>query len=130
MGSAIGDSSIPVRRRLYLGIVFPADVNVPPVYMFFNLSNPGTKVLEAACAAGGLNMSNGKLVGSPERLNLFTLEGDLLRLDLDLEAHIGSTLQPNSAVILEKGNRISAERLEDIRDAFVKSQSGPSCLVM
>lgn len=27
----------------------------------------------------------GKLVGSPERLNVFTLEGDVLRLDLEIE---------------------------------------------
>ena len=49
-------------------------------------------------------------MGSPERVNLFTLEGDLLRIDLDLEAHLGSTLQPGGWVILEKGNRISPEK--------------------
>ena len=65
-----------------------------------------------------------------DRLNLFTLEGDLLRCDLDLEAHIPSTLQPNSWVILEKGNRVSPGRLAAIRQAAVEAQSGGGCLVM
>ena len=95
-GSAVGDAKIPLSRRLYLGVVFPADCGVRPIYMFFSLANEGTKVLEAACAAAGLRLDRGRIVGSPERLNLFTLEGDLLRLDLDLEAHIPSTLQPHS----------------------------------
>jgi len=122
MSNAIGDTSVPERHRLYLGIVFPADVNVQPVYMFFSLSSDGNKVLEAACKAAGLMMDRGKLAGSPDKLNLFTLKGDVLRLDLDLGAHVPSTLQPSSWVILEKGNRISSQRLEAIRGAL----SGPS----
>ena len=129
-GSAIGDHSIPNSRRLYLGIVFPEDVDVKPVHMFFSRSNEGTKVMEAACKAAGLQMDRGRLVGSPERLNIFTLEGDLLRLDLDLDAHIPYTLQPNTWVILEKGNRVAPERLQMIRDAAVKSMEAPSCLIM
>lgn len=70
--------------------------------MFFSKSNEGTKVLEAACKAGGIQLDKGRIIGSPERLNLFTIEGDLLRVDLDLEAHLGSTLQPSSVLILEK----------------------------
>ena len=128
MANAIGDRNVPARRRLYLGIVFPADVSVQPIHMYFSLADEGTKVLEAACAAAGLTLNKGKLVGSPERLNLFTLEGDMLRTDLDLEAHIPSTLQPNSWVILEKGNRVAADRLSEIRAAAVASlSSAPSC---
>ena len=155
LGSAIGDSKIPLSRRLYLGVVFPEDIDVRPIHMFFSLSNEGTKVLEAACSAAGLRMDRGRIVGSPgnrsahpcspmqkacqpqpgplllaDRLNLFTLEGDLLRCDLDLEAHIPSTLQPNSWVILEKGNRVSPGRLAAIRQAAVDAQSGGGCLVM
>lgn len=33
------------------------------------------------------------------------IPGDLLRLDLDLEAHLGSTLEPSSAIILEKARQ-------------------------
>ena len=131
MGSAHGDKSIPHNRRLFLGIVFPADLDVQPVYMFFSLANEGTKVLNAACAAAGLKMDRGRLVGSPDRLNLFTLDGDLLRLDLDLEAHIPSTLQPNTWVILEKGNRVAPERLASVRAAAARELSaGPACTIM
>eukprot|EP00966_Prymnesium_polylepis_P063573 1474699-Prymnesium_polylepis.1 len=76
---------------------------------------PGTKLLEAAVAQAGLKMDKGKLVGSPERLNIFTLEGDVLRLDLEIEAHIGSTLRAGDTIILEKGNRLSEERLNFVR---------------
>ena len=129
-GSAVGDAKIPLSRRLYLGVVFPADCGVRPIYMFFSLANEGTKVLEAACAAAGLRLDRGRIVGSPERLNLFTLEGDLLRLDLDLEAHIPSTLQPESWVILEKGNRVDEVRLAAIRQACLDTQAGPACAIM
>ncbi|KAL3898412.1 MAG: hypothetical protein SGPRY_012844, partial [Prymnesium sp.] len=57
--------------------------------------------------AGGIQMDQGRLVGSPERINLFTIEGDLLRVDLDLEAHLGSTLQPSSVLVLEKASKHS-----------------------
>lgn len=129
-GSAVGDSSIPVSRRIYLGVVFPEDANIKPIHMFFARSNEGTKVLEAACAAAGLKMDRGRLAGSPDRLNIFTLEGDILRLDLDLDAHIPYTLQPDSWVILEKGNRIPSDRLAEIQEAALEAQSGGSCLMM
>ena len=129
-GSAVGDAKIPLSRRLYLGVVFPADCGVRPIYMFFSLANEGTKVLEAACAAAGLRLDRGRIVGSPERLNLFTLEGDILRLDLDLEAHIPSTLQAHSWVILEKGNRIDEVRLTAIRQASRYTQAGPTRAIM
>ena len=58
------------------------------------------------------------MVGSPEKLNLFKLDGDMLRLDLELEAHLGSTLQPRDVLILEKGNRMPDGRLEAIREAL------------
>ena len=38
--------------------------------MFFDKEKPGTKLLEAAVAQAGLQMDKGKLVGSPERLNV------------------------------------------------------------
>jgi hypothetical protein len=128
--TAIGDGQIPHARRLYLTVAFPQDTGVRPMHMFFSLANEGTRVLEAACSAAGLKMEKGRLTGSPERLNLFTLEGDNLRLDLDLDAHIPSTLQPDTWVILEKGNRVDSSRLNAIRDAAVAANASPGCLVM
>ena len=123
VGSAIGDMKIPSSRRLYLGIIFPEDVSTRPLHMFFSMQNEGTKVLESACAAAGLKMDRGRIIGSPDRLNLFTLEGDLLRLDLDLEAHIPYTLQPNAWIVLEKGNRIDPTRLGAIREAAAEASA-------
>ena len=117
-------------RRLHLGIIFPEDANVPPLYMYFARSSEGVKVLEAACKAAGVNLDRGRMIGSPDRLNLFTAEGDLLRVDLDLEAHMGSTLQPNAWVILEKGNRVPPERLAQIQQMRETMDSGPGCSIM
>ena len=86
-------------------------------------------MLEAACQAAGVKLDRGRLVGSPDRLNLFTVEGDLLRVDLDLEAHLGSTLSDGAWVVLEKGNRIAPERLAAIQEAF-RSESASGCTVM
>ena len=130
-GSAVGDSKVPHNRRLMLGIVFPEDAHVPPMWMYFSKSSEGTKVLEAACGAAGIKLDRGRIVGSPERLNLFTSEGDLLRVDLDLEAHLGTTLQPNSMLILEKGNRVEPERLANIQEMQKQQAAGAgACVIM
>ena len=100
------------------------------MYMFFSKSSEGMKVLEAACSAAGVKLDRGRLIGSPERLNLFTVEGDLLRVDLDLEAHMGSTLQPNAWVILEKGNRVEPERLAAIHEVRAQLEGGVACAIM
>lgn len=50
-------------------------------------------------------------------------------VDLDLEAHLGSTLRPNSWVILEKGNRVDAERLFAIRELQANA-GGAACAIM
>lgn len=52
--------------------------------MFFSRFDQGLRVLNEACKAGGIHLDRGHIIGSPERLNLFTLEGDILRLDLEL----------------------------------------------
>ena len=127
--SARGDKSVPNSQRIYLGIVFPESVDVRPLHMFFAKRTEGTKVLEAACAAAGVTLDRGRLVGSPERLNLFTVDGDLLRLDLELEAHLGSTLQPSSLLVLEKGNRIDPYRLEQVRQSALQQSRG-ACAIM
>jgi len=131
------------------------------MHMFFSKSAEGVKVLEAACNAAGVKarlsrdsdrkhklplahrqprdrlpraqqLDRGRMVGSPERLNLFTVEGDMLRLDLDLEAHLGSTLRQHSWIILEKGNRVPAERLSAIQEFRQQAgeQGGGGCAVM
>lgn len=75
------------------------------------------KVIAGAAAHAGLKLDRGKLVGSPERLNLFTLEGDVVRLDLEIEAHMGSTLRAGDVLCIEKGNRMDDARLAQIRSA-------------
>eukprot|EP00965_Chrysotila_dentata_P133265 4406587-Pleurochrysis_carterae.AAC.2 len=83
--SASGDESIPRSRRCYFGIFFPEDVGVRPAHMFFDREKPAAKILEGAAAYAGMKLDKGRLMGSPEKLNVFTLEGDVLRLDLELE---------------------------------------------
>ena len=129
--SAIGDFAIPQSRRIYFGIFFPEDCpGVRPLHMFFDRQKGTHLVLERACAAGGLKLDRGRIVGSPAKLNLFTVEGDMLRTDMDIEAHLGSTLHPSSVLLLEKGNRVREDRLELIRDAAVLSQNSGGCAVM
>ena len=45
--------------------------------------------------------------------------GDLLglqvRLDLEIEAHLGSTLRAGDTLVLEKGNRLTDARLQQIK---------------
>ena len=65
--------------------VLQLEANAQPVHMFFSRFAAGAKVLSAACSEGGLSLDRGRLVGSPERLNLFTMDGDLLRVDLELD---------------------------------------------
>ena len=151
--------------------------------MFFSRRDEGSKVLEAACKAGGLTLDRGRIIGSPERINLFTLSGDLLRcvavleaarcpqpslawlcsgwrrkrrvseprggwpphllasmrstrarcapasrLDLDLDAHLGSTLQPSSTLLIEKGNRVDDGRLEMVRE--LARRDADACVLM
>ena len=128
--NAAGDHSVPERRRVHFGIFFPADLGLPPVHMFFDREKDATKILEGACGHAGLKMERGRLAGSPEKLNLFTSDGDVLRLDLDIEAHLGSTLHPSSLLVLEKGNRIGNERLEAIKTATETQAAAGACVVM
>ena len=86
--------------------------------MTFDKEKPVERIIAGAASHAGLKLDKGKLVGSPEKLNLFTLQGDVVRLDLEIEAHLGSTLRAGDVLILEKGNRIPDERLGAIRDAL------------
>ena len=115
--SAVGDEAIQPARRVRFGIVMPESTGAPSVQMFFDKTKPVEKVIAGAAAHAGLKLDRGKLVGSPERLNLFTLEGDVVRLDLEIEAHLGSTLRAGDTLVLEKGNRIDDGRLAQIRAA-------------
>ena len=54
-----------------------------PSLCFLTRRNRSIRLLPAQQHAG-LQIDKGKLVGSPEPLNLFTLEGDVVRLDLRL----------------------------------------------
>ena len=92
--SAAGDSSIPQARRVYFGIFFPEDSPHRPVHMFFDRQKATSKVLDGAAAHAGLKLDKGRIVGSPERLNVFTTENEILRLDLEIDAHMHGTLHP------------------------------------
>ena len=106
------------------------DLDVQPVHMFFDCEKDRQKILDGACAHAGLKIERGRLAGSPERLNLFTSDGDVLRLDLDIDAHLGGTLHPSSVLVLEKGNRISDERLQTVKRATEEQAAAGSCAVM
>lgn len=111
----IGDEAIPADRRCQFAMVFPESTGVRPCHMFFDKQKPVEKVIAGAAAHGGFKVDKGKLVGSPERLNLFTDEGDVVRLDLEIEAHLGSTLHEGGVLILEKGNRLDDARLDQVK---------------
>ena len=98
--------------------------------MFFDREKDSQKILAGACAHAGLKVDRGRLAGSPERLNLFTSEGDVLRLDLDIDAHLGGTLHRGDVLVLEKGNRIADERLETIKRAMEDQAAAAACMVM
>ena len=97
--SAIGDDKLPLARRIYLGVIFPEEMSIRPIHMFFSKSQEGTKVLQAACVAAGVTLEHGRLAGSPEKLNIFTMEGDLLRLDLELARSIESDMEMESQAV-------------------------------
>ena len=115
---AIGDSGIPVEHRVPLGIIFPMEApgTTGSVFMFFDKTKPLDLVISGAARHAGLVLEKGKIVGSPEKLNLFTLEGENVRPDLEIDAHLGSTLQPAAVLILEKGNRVETGRLKAVHD--------------
>jgi hypothetical protein len=115
----IGEADVAPPSRVTFGIVYPAGLGVRSVYMHFDRTRPVEQVVAGAARHAGLVLEKGKLQGSPERLNLFTLEGDIVRLDLEVDAHLGSTLHPNAVLVLEKGNRVAASRLEAIRRLVV-----------
>jgi hypothetical protein len=54
----------------------------------------------------------------------------VLRLDLDIDAHLGGTLHPSSVLVLEKGNRIADDRLETIKRAVEEQAAAASCVIM
>ena len=89
------DDSIKVERRVVLGVVFPAELHLRAIFMTFDKERPVEKLVAAACSHAGVNLDKGRLPGSPERLNLFTIEGDV--------------------VVLEKGNRLAPCRLRAVQ---------------
>ena len=115
--AAVGDEAIPPARRVRFGVVMPESTGAAAIHMFFDKEKPVEKIIAGAAAHAGLKLDRGKLVGSPERLNLFTLDNDVVRLDLEIEAHLGSTLRAGDVLVLEKGNRLDEARLQAIRVA-------------
>ena len=115
IGSPSGDIDILPRKRVTFGIVYPAGLGISSSYLFFDKEKPVQDLVAAAAARAGLVLDKGKLAGSPERLNLFTLDGDMVRLDLEVEAHLGSTLNAGDVHVLEKGNRLAPNRTKAIR---------------
>ena len=115
--SAVGDDAIQPARRVRFGIIMPESTGANALHMFFDKEKPVEKIIAGAAQQAGFKIDRGKLVGSPEKLNLFTLEGDVVRLDLEIEAHLGSTLHAGDILVLEKGNRMDDTRLAQIRAA-------------
>ena len=115
--AAKGDEAIPAARRVKFLLVLPEETGLPAMHLFFDKEKPVERVIQAAATYAGVKIDKGKLVGSPQRLNLFNLEGDIVRLDLEIEAHLGSTLRPGDVLILEKGNRMEDARLAAIKAA-------------
>lgn len=107
----MGDDSIPEQNRVTFGIIYPCELHLASIFMYFDKTKPLEHVVAGAAKKHGLVLDNGKMPGSPERLNVFTCEGELVRRDLDIDAHLGSTLRPGSVLLLEKGNRVSPSRL-------------------
>ena len=111
----VGDQAIQPGRRCVFGVIFPESTGARPCWMFFDKEKPVEKIIAAAAAHGGFSVDKGRMVGSPEKLNIFTYpDGDVVRLDLEIDAHLGSTLHEGRLIVLEKGNRLSAERLQAI----------------
>ena len=54
----------------------PESTGARAVHMFFDKEKPVDRIIAGAASHAGLKLDKGKLVGSPERLNLFTLDGD------------------------------------------------------
>ena len=128
--NAVGDHSISASRRVHFGVFFPEDIPCQPVHMFFDREKDTIKVLEAAVAHAGLKLDRGRLVGSPEKLNLFTIDGDMVRTDLPLDAHLGSTIHPSSVLLLEKGNRVLEDRLDAVKLAVSQQSGGMGCSIL
>ena len=65
---------------MYLGIIFPSDVDVRPLHMFFSKRTEGTKVLEAACSAAGVKLDKGRIVEDGNHQTLVRKDGLYARL--------------------------------------------------
>lgn len=108
---------------------FPRDSGARPAHMFFDRSAPTERVLDQAASLGEVHFNKRTLIGSPDKLNLFTVEGDILRLDLPIEAHLGGSLSPNGVLILSRGNQLDQVFAAEVSRAALQS-SAPACLVM
>ena len=97
--SAVGDASIQQQRRIRFGIVFPEDTGVAPIHIFVDREKPVEKLIAAACSHAGLKLDKGKLVGSPQRLNLLCDPWALERLHAPARARTHH-LRPATLVLL------------------------------
>ena len=119
--TAVGEETVKPERRIRFGIVMPESTGASSLHMFFDKEkDTPAKIITVAAKHAGFSVDKGKLVGSPEKLNLFTREGDVVRQDLEIEAHIGSTLHAGDTLILEKGNRLMDERLAQVKAAHAR----------
>jgi hypothetical protein len=114
----IVNPTVAPERRITLGIVYPMELQLQGVFMSFDSQKPVHALVTAALSHANVTLDKGKLPGSPERVNLFTLEGDVVRADLEVEAHIGSTLHAGDCLVLERGNNLSPSRINAVRRAL------------
>ena len=54
----------------------------------------------------------------------------MLRTDLPLDAHLGSTIHPSSVLLLEKGNRVLEDRLDAVKLAVSQQSGGMGCSIL
>lgn len=123
----------PTPKRVTFGIAFPEATGIRPLFMSFDRTRPLRDVLTVAvhygelsryvsygAPSGGVSTSEGHAarfaIGSPDRLNLFTVDGRMQRLDLEIDALLGpGYLESGHVIAIQEGNRLPPKRVEAIR---------------
>jgi hypothetical protein len=121
--------NVPAARRVTFAIAFPEGSELQPRFFTFDKTRPmgDIRTVIKSLAGGGMGEEGEAgderrfMVGSPARLNLFSLaSGRLLRPDLEVEAQLGTDdVCDGDVLVLEQGNRLPPERVEAVRRFMV-----------
>jgi len=114
---------LPPRKRVCFGIAFPAASAIRPLFFAVDRTKTMRSLLavvegHAQLLAGTTNEthSQGYAMGSPQRLNIFTVDGRMQRLDLDIEALLRpGYLEDGDVLLLEVGNFLPQDRIDAMR---------------